>query len=467
MSKGTKNSRKKDHHISSVGTTNDCITNRAGLTLFATYLQSIQLMPIMDEMFCAMRKNKKGVPVVDLLLQLLCFFMDGTSRHLTQFDQLKKERSYAPLIGCKPEHLASSHAVKRFFGIFSFHQVKLFRYLLQKIFLWRLKIDQPAVIELGIDSMVMDNNDALKREGVEPTYKKVNGFHPVQMNWGRYFVDAVFRVGSDHSNHGQTVEMMIRRIVATIRKEYRVNVPIIIRMDSGFYDQKLFKTCELLHVGYICGGKLYDNVKKAAEENANWSNFNSHNKKEIWEYTEFMCQQETWDLARRTIYSRMIQHDRQLVVPGLGTDSVIVTNIGMGCCLIDELLCQAGAENLLFAHDILGNYHQRGNDELANRAIKNFGEEQLPFKYFYANAAWYFLMLLGNNLFESFKADVSSSVIATTVYADTFRRQLIDTAAKIVRNGKKLMMKVPTDCFHRLQFDKLFERCLNVTVLMC
>lgn len=115
MSKGIKNSREKDHQISSVETTNDCITNRAGLTLFATYLQSIQLMPIMDELFCAMRKNKKGAPVVDLLLQLLCFFMDGTSRHLTQFDQLNKERSYAPLIGCKPEHLASFHAVKRFF----------------------------------------------------------------------------------------------------------------------------------------------------------------------------------------------------------------------------------------------------------------------------------------------------------------------------------------------------------------
>jgi len=66
-----------------------------------------------------MRKNKKGVPVVEMLLQLLCFFMDGTSRHLTWFDELKKDESYAPLIGCQPQYLASSHAVKRFFGAFS------------------------------------------------------------------------------------------------------------------------------------------------------------------------------------------------------------------------------------------------------------------------------------------------------------------------------------------------------------
>ena len=240
----------------------------------------------------------------------------------------------------------------RFFRAFSFRGVEPFRELLQKIFIWRLNIEKPAIIELGIDSMVMDNNDALKREGVETTYKKVNGFHPVQMNWGRYFVDAIFQVGSNHSNHEQNVQQMLCNIVGVIRKEYCLDVPIIVRMDSGFYDQKLFATCEALHIGYICGGKRYDNVKKAAADSGNWCKFKSSNNKEIWEYTDFLCEQESWNLARRTIYSRLIQHDRQLVAPGLGTDSVLITNLGMGG-LIDELLCNAKAENLLLAHDIL------------------------------------------------------------------------------------------------------------------
>ena len=74
MAKDTKKSRKKDHHISSIASTNDCLTNRAGLTFFAAYLQSIQLIPIMKKMFGTIRKNKKGVPVNDLFFQLLCFF---------------------------------------------------------------------------------------------------------------------------------------------------------------------------------------------------------------------------------------------------------------------------------------------------------------------------------------------------------------------------------------------------------
>jgi len=332
-----------------------------------------------------------------LLICLLncCVFLWMVQAHtLHRLMSLKKIIAYAPLIGCNPEHLASSHAVKRFFGALPYQDV-LFPHLLRKIFLWRLKINRSAVIILGVDSMVLNNDDALQREGVEPTYKKVKDFHPVQMNWGRYFVDAVFRVGSDPSNHSQTVEKMICTIVAKIRKEYKADVPIIIRLDSGFYDQKLFKTFEFINIGYACGGRLYKNVKKSATESTSWFKFKSCNNKEIWEYTEFMCKQEQWDIPRRTIYSRLILRDRQFVIPGLNTDSSIITNIGIGG-EIDKLLCQAGAENLLLAHDILGNYHNRGNDELANRAIKDFGEEKLPFKHFHSNAAWYFFMLISN-----------------------------------------------------------------------
>ena len=38
---------------------------------------------------------------------------------------------------------------------------------------------------LGLDTMVMDNDEAKERQGVKPTYKKVDGFQPLQMTWGR------------------------------------------------------------------------------------------------------------------------------------------------------------------------------------------------------------------------------------------------------------------------------------------
>ena len=115
----------------------------------------------------------------------------------------------------------------------------------------RLKKTCPTVIVLGPDSMVLENDDALKRHGVQPTYKKVKGFHPLQMNWGRYMVDAVFRGGSKHSNHGKTVQEMLVHIVKKIRREYRDDVPIMLRMDAAFFDEKIFETCERLNIGYL------------------------------------------------------------------------------------------------------------------------------------------------------------------------------------------------------------------------
>jgi hypothetical protein len=40
-------------------------------------------------------------------------------------------------------------------------------------------------------------------------------------------------------------------------------------------------------------------------------------------------------------------------------------------------------------------------------------------------------MCVSHNLFEAFKEDVTVPVIPVTVYADTFCRQIIDTAGKI------------------------------------
>jgi hypothetical protein len=35
-------------------------------------------------------------------------------------------------------------------------------------------------------------------------------------------------------------------------------------MESGFFDQKIFKACEKLKIGYVCGGKVYKDIKALA-----------------------------------------------------------------------------------------------------------------------------------------------------------------------------------------------------------
>jgi len=42
--------------------------------------------------------------------------------------------------------------------------------VLKELFLWRLQQEKPDMVVLTLDTMVMDNDEALQREGCDPTY---------------------------------------------------------------------------------------------------------------------------------------------------------------------------------------------------------------------------------------------------------------------------------------------------------
>lgn len=158
--------------INDVEVTGDVLTSRAGLTLFVRYLRSINLFPYLEMIFGKIRKSCKGQEISEIFKQLFCFFMDGTSRHLVYFDTLKVDEGYGSSIESEPDNMLSSHAVKRFFRAILFPCSFLFRKVLQKLFLWRLLIAKPVLIVLGLDTMVMDNDEADKRHGSSPPTRK-------------------------------------------------------------------------------------------------------------------------------------------------------------------------------------------------------------------------------------------------------------------------------------------------------
>lgn len=448
----------KTNRITNIGITTDTLTSRGGLSLFGRYIEGIGIRSAFDRMFGSMRKNGKGQPIDGIFKQVLCYFMDGTSRHLVHFDRLKEDAGYAGAIESAPSRMISSHAVKRFFNAFSWPRIWQFRGLLQELFLWRLKITEPSVITLGIDTMVMDNDESKKRHGVQPTYKKVEGFQPLQMTHKGCIVDAVFRGGKKHSNHGDTVENMVRHMVKKIRKQYRADVPIILKMDSGFFDQDLFAVFEELGVGYVTNGKLYPAIKETVQAMAPdaWRLYQT--KKQVWDYVELMDQRGNWNKTRRAIYCSPRQEGAQLLLEFVRPDTILYTNLGVGEA-IDEQLTRAGHGGKISAEGVIALAHGRGCDELVHRGFKDFGHEELPFKRFAPNAAYYYLMAVAFFLFESFKEDVCIGVVPVTAYATTVRRNVIDFAAKLARTGHKIILRVTMATWKALQFDVLWQRC--------
>jgi hypothetical protein len=447
--------------ITRVEVTDDIITGRGGLALFVRYLTATHVLSLLSDKFGGLRKSAKGLSVTKLFLQILCFLFDGTSRHLSYFDQLARDKGYAATIGTDKNDMASSHTVKRFFGLFAWFHAGLFRIILNQLFVWRLKIEKPRSLQLGIDTMVMDNDEADKRHGVQPTYKKKKGFQPLQMIWKRFIVDAVFRGGKKHSNSGNTVINMIKRMVPMIRKACGETVLIVIRMDSGFLDEKILAVLDELNVGFIVSGKMYQTVKNyvSQQPQADWERY--HRDTQSWHYLEFEWGCDSWQYAYRTFYTRPVYENKQGLLEFARPDNVIITNLD------EDFLAQAHCTQAERAHwlkpeTIIASHHQRGADELPHRGLKDFGFEQLPFKRFSANAAIYYCMLIGFFLFETFKQDVTQEVIPVTSYATTLRRNLVDIAAKIIRKSRGIVLKVSRHVMETLRFSKLWDRCKQV-----
>jgi hypothetical protein len=149
--------------ISNIEATSDRLTGRSGLALFSRYLENIGIFQLLISTFGYIRKSSKGLPICMIFKQVFCFLFDGTSRHIVYFDDLKRDEGYAGTIETNPEDMASSHAIKRFFYSFGWLCGRPFRSILRQLFIWRLKIERPDEIELTIDTMVMDNDEAKKR----------------------------------------------------------------------------------------------------------------------------------------------------------------------------------------------------------------------------------------------------------------------------------------------------------------
>ena len=237
---------KNQPRINKIETTDDLISGRGGLTLFMRYIEQTQFYSLIENILGHIKTSKKGLSLFQFVKQMIAFIIDGTYMSIASFDKYKQDPGYSAILENKLDQMASSHQIKRFFHKLMDNKITnaIYRKIVHELFLWRLTIEKPSIIILGADTMVLNNDDAPKREGVEPTYKKKKGYQPLHISWGCYLIDVLFRSGSKHSNHGTDFMDCVTDIVKLIRKRYNADVPIILVADSGFFDQKNFEYFE-------------------------------------------------------------------------------------------------------------------------------------------------------------------------------------------------------------------------------
>jgi hypothetical protein len=445
--------------ITAVETTIDKITGRGGISFILRYLEKIKLFHLMDRLLGDVWGSRKGKGSGFIVRQLLAKMIDGSDLTIQGFDRIGKDTGYAAAIEVSQEDMLSSHTVKRFFKKFMGARYKVYRKVLLELFVWRLNILKPGIIVLDMDTMVLDNDDAQKREGVSVTYKNKKGYQPIQISWEGKIVDAYFRRGSAHSNHGNDVKTIMKEVVQLIRRRYHRDVPIIVTSDSGFMDEDNFKYFEQeLKIHYVCYGKQYETVKEAAKQAHRKGSETYRSSNAQWEYNDFMSKLDRWAQERRTIYTRLVRKEKQLLLDFARPDSVLYTNMGVDREMTQQLTA-TGNREYLKAEKVIELAHGRGKSELTNRSFKEFiGKEQLPFKNFGMNGAYYYMLVIAHFLYESYKEDVSRDVVPTNSYATTFRRTLIDFAARIVKKGNRIMLQVSQAIGDTCKVGELWSR---------
>jgi len=455
--------------INKIKPTDEKISSRGGLSLFLRYLENIKLYELISNIVLfKLIFSGKGLKLQQFLKQMFAYFIDGTDMAISGFDMKKTDKGYAGVLENTENDMASSHQIKRMFGKLSIIPNLLFDKVLHELFIWRLKIESPKIIFLGIDTMVLDNDDSKKKEGCEVTYKKKKGFQPLHITWGPFLIDVLFRNGKAHSNHGTDYIDRVTAIVKLIRKRFSCNIPVILCADSGFADQKAFDYFDTINVHFITTSRIYADVKEYAAQ-VDSQQYNELKKgKLIWKFIEFASKRGTWKRFRRSLFTTLSCDENGQYIMGLGnkrTDNLIFTNIGTNT-IADQRLRNAGGHEYFEAINIIKLSHQRGSDELIHRSIKELAtKEQLPFKRMGMNRAYYFLLVITHFMFETYKRDVTNEILPITSYPNTFRRKIIDFATKITSGAGYVILNVPRTIFDNFKIDDLWKKCQSPPII--
>jgi len=192
--------RKSKKGITVIKETDEILTSRAGLGFASQYVDSQDWL--MEKLVSCgdFKGSRKGLHPGEQLRQMLLNFIDGTSTHLSGFDEKCQDPSYAPLIGA--DKLLSTSSAKR---MLAHTKPRTICRMIEMSFMKRLKKEKSPYIKLDLDTVVFENDSSQTREGCSVTYKRVKGFQPLMMKWNGYVVAAEFREGKAHS----ITEMML------------------------------------------------------------------------------------------------------------------------------------------------------------------------------------------------------------------------------------------------------------------
>jgi len=271
---------------------------------------------------------------------------------------------------------------------------------------------------LDIDSTIGEVYGHAK-QGAAYGYTRVLGYHPLlatRADTGEV-LHARLRKGSANTARG--ANRFVEELVARVRRA-GADGPLIVRADSGFYNDRLLATFKRLKVGYSVTIPLRAPVCKAIEA------INERAWQRI-EYSDGVAQLAECVYRGRRLIVRRVRNHR-------GTQGELFTTWRYHGFVTNR----AGSAVTLDAH-----HRDHARVELAIRDLKaGAGLEHFPSGDMWANAAWLACAVLAHNLIR-WTATLAEPAATRLVVAKTFRTRMLDVAARIVAPAGRPRLRLP------------------------
>jgi hypothetical protein len=344
-----------------------------------------------------------------------------------------------PLISEFDISVKEPETVSRFLGNFSYKTPQMFRDINFKVFRKLLCKSKLTSIIIDIDSSVV-NVEGL-HEGTAKGYnpkRHGNLCYNIQFAFCdelKAYITGCVISGNTYTANGAAE--MIKEIVANIKTD---ELEILFRMDSGYFDEDIIETIELLGCKYLIKGKEYPTLASQGTD----PSILFVNGDEGRETAELLTKLNTWDKDRRFVVFRVLKPEKERAQLSLleGDEYeyfFFVTNT------------ELTSEKVVIA------YEKRGNSENYIKEAKyDMAVGHLLLKSFWANEAVFQMMMLAYNLFLLFKFD-SLHISEFRQQIKTFRLKYIFLAAKIIRTARYVVMKLSA----KYPYKDVYEKCLS------
>jgi hypothetical protein len=395
--------------------TDELITPRSGLALFAEVVRTLKVDQKVREFFARPGSNR-GYEAWDYI-EPIVLMLEGGGRHIEDLREIRDDETLRQLVGLRRMPSLST------FGDWLVRAganggVEALTGIDEEVAgtIWRRQAR--AEYTLDVDATVIE---AEKREA-QWTYKKVKGYQPIL---GFLAEDGVclrheFREGNVAAQSG-AVAFLRRCLNLCPRIKY-------FRSDSAFYQAAVIDECEERGIGYTITADQDAAVKEVIKTVRDWRPL-------------FTAKGEATDREVGTAIHllRKAKEPVRLVVQRWRDPQLALFEANGYCYHVI-----ASNRDELEAEEVVWFHNQRGQVENFIKELKiGFGMEQMTSGDFAANALWFGLGVLAYNLTQAQKLLFLREGWRSKTIA-TLRWQLIQTAGRLVRHGRRLILRLAT-----------------------